>query len=78
MGDTERVCFSGPPRVHPSECDPVAGKGDIATHLNCTRFKLTKLERETFAGCGGNPVSNVIFTDRRGTDCRPTEEILVP
>jgi hypothetical protein len=72
MRDTQRMRYSVTILVHPSERNPVARKGDIACHLKPSRFEVASLKPEPLSGLRGNPVGNVIFADRRGTNRGPT------
>jgi len=78
MCDTQSMCRSFPTFVHPPERYPVAGKCEVACDLNRSRLKLARFEGQPLTSLGGNPVSNLIFTNGHGTDRRPAQEIFVP
>ena len=58
--------------------EPVTHYREVACDLNAGRFELNGLECEAFLGLRGDPVGDVIFSNRLGTDGRPAEEMLVP
>src|SRR6267154_152159 len=72
MCDTESMRRSAALLVHPSKRYPIARESDVPSHLNRSRVKLNGLEHQSLRGLGCNPIGNVIFTDRTGTNRRPT------
>ena len=72
MCDTESMRRSAALLVHPFKRYPIARKGDVPSDLNRSRLKLNGLERQSLCGLRFNPIGNVIFADRGGTNRRPT------
>jgi hypothetical protein len=75
MGDTHRMRRPVTILVHPSERNPVARKGDVSCHLKPSRFEVASLEPEPLSCLRSNPVGNVIFADRRGTNRGPRKSL---
>ena len=64
--------------VHPCGCDPVTRHYGVAGHLHLGRFECAGLESEALRSLRSDPVSDVVFGDRRGADRRPAEEVRMP
>jgi hypothetical protein len=72
MCDTQSMRRSISILVHPSERYPITGEGHVTSDLNRSRLKLNGPENQSLTSLPSNPISDVIFTDRCGTNRWPT------
>ena len=79
VGDPQRVrshfgCFArGPVRL-----DPIVVDRHVAGHANGELLDRVGLQLHALGRVRGDPIGDVIFSRRRGTNIWPTEEVLVP
>jgi hypothetical protein len=64
MCDTQSMRHSSLILVHPTECYPITGESHVPSDLNRSRRKFNGLEPQAPTCVRGNPIGDVIFTDR--------------
>jgi hypothetical protein len=62
--DTQSIRRTPTVLVKPAERYPIACESHVPSDLNRGRLKFNSLERQARACLRGNPVGDVIFTDR--------------